>query len=119
MEDQDNLFALGLQWRPERDALEDTRDVDVDQDLSNAPLRTLAERAGICMDSRETAENPELETPAFQDIAQSDWFYNAVQYVSQQGLMSGVAANRFDPSGAAARAEAAHVLTSFVQNVAQ
>lgn len=110
VEYQDNLFALGLQWHPERDALEDTRDVDVDQDLSNAPLRALVEYAGIYMDSQEPAENPEPETPAFQDVAQSDWFYNAVQYVSQQGLMSGVAANRFDPNGLLTRGMIAQIL---------
>ena len=110
VEYQDNLFALGLQWHPERDALEDTRDVDVDQDLSNAPLRALVEYAGIHMDSQEPAENPEPETPAFQDVAQSDWFYNAVQYVSQQGLMSGVAANRFDPNGLLTRGMIAQIL---------
>ena len=110
VEYQDNLFALGLQWHPERDALEDTRDVDVDQDLSNAPLRALVEHAGIYRDSQEPAENPEPETPAFQDVAQSDWFYNAVQYVSQQGLMSGVAANRFDPNGLLTRGMMAQIL---------
>ena len=110
VEYQDNLFALALQWHPERDALEDTRDVDVDQDLCNAPLRALVEYAGIYMDSQEPAENPEPETPAFQDVAQSDWFYNAVQYVSQQGLMSGVAANRFDPNGLLTRGMIAQIL---------
>lgn len=106
----DNLFALGLQWHPERDALEDTRDVDVDQDLSNAPLRALVKYAGIYMDSQEPAENPEPAAPAFQDVAQSDWFYSAVQYVSQQGLMSGVAANRFDPNGLLTRGMMAQIL---------
>lgn len=37
VEYQEATFALALQWHPERDALEDTRDTDVDQDLSNAP----------------------------------------------------------------------------------
>ena len=50
IEHQDSLFALGLQWHPERDALEDTRDTDVDQDLSNAPLRALVHYAGVQMD---------------------------------------------------------------------
>jgi len=47
VEYQDNLFALGLQWHPERDALSDTRFTDVSQDLSNLPLRTLVEYAII------------------------------------------------------------------------
>ena len=47
VEYQDNLFALGLQWHPERDALSDTRLKDVSQDLSNLPLRALVEHAAI------------------------------------------------------------------------
>ena len=47
VEYQDNLFALGLQWHPERDALSDTRFTDVSQDLSNLPLRTLVKYATI------------------------------------------------------------------------
>lgn len=47
VEYQDNLFALALQWHPERDALSDTRLTDVSQDLSNKPLRALVEHAAI------------------------------------------------------------------------
>ncbi len=47
VEYQNNLFALGLQWHPERDALSDTRLKDVSQDLSNLPLRALVEHAAI------------------------------------------------------------------------
>lgn len=47
VEYQDNLFALALQWHPERDALSDTRLTDVSQDLSNLPLRELVKYATI------------------------------------------------------------------------
>lgn len=47
IEHQDSLFALALQWHPERDALEDTRGSGVDLDLSNAPLRALVKYATI------------------------------------------------------------------------
>lgn len=47
VEYRDNLFAMGLQWHPERDALGDSGEVDVDQDLSNALLRALVTHAGI------------------------------------------------------------------------
>jgi gamma-glutamyl-gamma-aminobutyrate hydrolase PuuD len=49
VEKQDNLFCLAIQWHPERDALRDTRGVDVDQDKCNAPLRALVHYAGIAM----------------------------------------------------------------------
>ena len=73
VEYQDNLFALALQWHPERDALEDTRDV-------------------------------------VQDVKTSDWFYNAVQYVAGEGLMSGVSASSFGPSVNLSRAMLAQML---------
>ena len=41
-----NRFVLGLQWHPERDALGDSQDTDVSQELSNLPLRALVEFAG-------------------------------------------------------------------------
>lgn len=47
VEYQDNLFALALQWHPERDALSDTRLKDVSQDLSNLPLRELVKYATV------------------------------------------------------------------------
>ena len=47
VEYQDNLFALALQWHPERDALSDMRMKNVSQDLSNLPLRALVEYAAI------------------------------------------------------------------------
>ncbi len=47
VEYQDNLFALALQFHPERDALRDTRDVDVDNDICNAFLSALVEYAGV------------------------------------------------------------------------
>ena len=66
VEYQDNLFALALQWHPERDALEDTRDVDVDQDLCNAPLRALVEYAGVYAD-QQAPEEPPVEEPPVEE----------------------------------------------------
>ena len=54
IEHQDSLFALALQWHPERDALEDTRDTDVDQNQCNALLGALVEYAGIYDDQTKT-----------------------------------------------------------------
>ncbi len=44
-ENGEETFALAVQWHPERDALKDTRDVDVDQDECNALLRALVTEA--------------------------------------------------------------------------
>lgn len=47
VEYRENLFVLGLQWHPERDALTDSQGTGIDRNLSNIPLRALVEYAGI------------------------------------------------------------------------
>lgn len=46
VEYRENRFVLGLQWHPERDALEDTQSTGIDRHHSNLPLRALVEHAG-------------------------------------------------------------------------
>jgi len=48
--------------------------------------------------------------PIFQDVAESDWFYAAVQYVYEQGIMSGVEEGRFEPGTTLTRAMLAQTL---------
>ncbi|MDR2131823.1 MAG: S-layer homology domain-containing protein [Clostridiales Family XIII bacterium] len=61
------------------------------------------------------AEKDETAAPAwtnpFADIKESDWFYDAVRYVSQKGLMNGVAADSFAPQATMTRAMFATVLS--------
>ena len=40
----------------------------------------------------------------FTDVTPDDWFYDAVEYVSDNGLMNGVGNNMFDPQGTTTRA---------------
>ena len=47
-----NLFALGVQWHPERDALKFFHGFAVDQQLCNAPLRGLVDYARIYQKSK-------------------------------------------------------------------
>lgn len=54
IEHQDSLFALALQWHPERDALGDTSGTNVDQNQCNALLGALVEYAGIYDDQTKT-----------------------------------------------------------------
>lgn len=88
IEHQDSLFALGLQWHPERDALADTRKypdghelagqpVDVDQELCNAPLRELVKYAG----KQQDRDHPEDEEPVDPPI-EDNGFQPGVTYES-------------------------------------
>ena len=47
---------------------------------------------------------PAEEPVGFQDVSESDWFYEAVRYVYERGIMSGVAQDRFAPRDTLTRA---------------
>lgn len=57
IEHRSNLFALAVQWHPERDALGDTRGVDVDQDQCNALLGALVKYAGVHADRQSSSSS--------------------------------------------------------------
>lgn len=46
----------------------------------------------------------------FQDVSENDWFYSGVLYAYENGLINGVAADRFDPNGATSRAMVVTIL---------
>ena len=50
----------------------------------------------------ETTEQPSTKT--FSDVSSSDWFADAVKYVSDKGLMSGTGSDKFAPSATTTRA---------------
>lgn len=50
------------------------------------------------------------ESGAFTDVTPGDWFYKAVEYCREQGLMSGKAASQFAPRDNLTRAELVTVL---------
>gem|GEM_PF-5423462 len=37
--------------------------------------------------------------PGYDDVTEDDWFHDAVEYVTENGLMNGVGDNKFDPLG--------------------
>lgn len=43
-------------------------------------------------------------TNPFKDVTVNDWFYDAVKYVNENGIMNGVANDMFDPNGQITRA---------------
>ena len=54
----------------------------------------------------ETAPEP----LPFTDVAEGDWFYDAVRYAYENGLMDGVGGNRFAPNSATTRAQLVTIL---------
>ena len=46
----------------------------------------------------ETEEIKETETISFKDVKESDWFYEAVSYAVENGLMSGMSEDIFAPN---------------------
>ena len=60
-----------------------------------------------------TATFVETEAPVgepFLDVNESDWFYAAVAYAYENGLMDGVGGNRFAPNSATTRAQLVTIL---------
>lgn len=61
----------------------------------------------------ETPEQPSTKT--FSDVASTDWFADAVKYVSDKGMMNGVGGNKFAPSASVTRAEVAAILMPYCE----
>ena len=53
---------------------------------------------------------PSAWTNPFSDILSGAWYYDAVEYICSNGLMTGVSASSFDPSGTTTRAMVVTVL---------
>jgi uncharacterized repeat protein (TIGR02543 family) len=52
------------------------------------------------------AEDSEDGLNPYKDAADADWFHDAVQFVTERGLMNGTAADRFSPGATMTRANA-------------
>lgn len=51
---------------------------------------------------KENAENKEFDNP-FDDVNESDWFFESVCYVYENGLMNGVTEKKFEPMSSLTR----------------
>lgn len=48
----------------------------------------------------------------YSDVSANDWFKDAVDYVTENGVMQGVGGDRFNPAGVLTRAEAAQIFAN-------
>ena len=53
----------------------------------------------------------------FTDVSTSDWYYNSVEYVASNGIMSGISTTKFNPTGQMTRAQFVTVLYRMTDNV--
>ena len=58
----------------------------------------------------EDPEEPLAEEPGFADVHSGQWFYDAVNFVTENGIMIGVSPTQFAPNASFTRAMAATVL---------
>lgn len=56
------------------------------------------------------AKNAEIQTFPFTDVKSTDWFYSAVQYVFDNGIMNGTSATTFAPNGTVERSQVVQML---------
>ena len=73
------------------------------------------------LEENSTAESqaaPLSESGSFTDVTPGDWFYEAVEYCRENGLMSGKGASRFAPKDNMTRAELATVLYNHAKSPA-
>lgn len=61
---------------------------------------------------KEKTEETEIEPIKFTDVKKDDWFYNAVEFVKQKGIMNGVSETEFEPEAKLTRAMFITVLYS-------
>ena len=57
----------------------------------------------------EKNHDPAWENP-FTDVSEGDWYYEAVRFVHEQGLMNGYSDGRFGPNDTLSRAQLAQIL---------
>ena len=65
-------------------------------------------RGGICANCGQA--NPQQPDVRYEDVSRTAWYYDAVQYVSRNGLMNGVGNGCFEPEGEMTRAMVVTVL---------
>lgn len=58
----------------------------------------------------EDGSAPQTSGEPFADVSNQDWFYNAVEYVYENDMMSGISNTLFDPNGVTTRAMVVAIL---------
>ncbi|MEE0794580.1 MAG: S-layer homology domain-containing protein [Oscillospiraceae bacterium] len=62
----------------------------------------------------ETPAEPVTPAPVYTDVSAGDWYYEAVEYVSSEGLMDGVSEGEFAPGATLTRAMVWTILARYL-----
>ena len=76
----------------------------LDDSLAETLYPTVEGGAGSSSGSDSGSSSGGSSRPLFLDVAPGAWYYQAVEYVSRQGLMAGVGASLFAPDLTTSRA---------------
>lgn len=85
----------------------DSRGNEIDLDARSATRFTFTMPSGkVTVEASFVREGGQTQIPqtTFADVPASAWYYNAVEYVYENGLMSGVSGGRFAPDDTLTRA---------------
>ena len=85
----------------------DSRGNEIDLDARSATRFTFTMPGGkVTVEASFVREGGQTQTPqtTFADVPASAWYYDAVEYVYENGLMSGVSGGRFAPNDTLTRA---------------
>lgn len=85
----------------------DSRGNEIDLDARSATRFTFTMPSGkVTVEASFVREGgqPQVPQTTFADVPASAWYYNAVEYVYENGLMSGVSGGRFAPNDTLTRA---------------
>lgn len=90
----------GMQVRAGETALDAKLVSDFESNFGNYSYALIADDPDSYMEWENT----------YDDIAEGKWYYDAVAYASQYGLMNGVGNDRFNPNGKVSRAQAVQMM---------
>lgn len=99
-DDTTTVNLNGMQVRAGETALDAKLVSDFESNFGNYSYALIADDPDSYMEWENT----------YDDIAEGKWYYDAVAYASQYGLMNGVGNDRFNPNGKVSRAQAVQMM---------
>lgn len=99
-DDTTTVNLNGMQVRAGKTALDAKLVSDFESNFGNYSYALIADDPDSYMEWENT----------YDDIAEGKWYYDAVAYASQYGLMNGVGNDRFNPNGKVSRSQAVQMM---------